>query len=312
MTASPATTTAASASAPPPLRRRAPAVRRWATSYALLAPALLLFGVFVLYPLVGAVRISLTDSSGIGEARFVGLDNYAAMAGDATFWRAALNTALLAAVSVPVSLLLGLGVALLLRDRIPGGGLFRAVFLAPYVISGVVVAMTGRWLFDQNVGIVDRVLGGLGLPAPDWQSDGTAASVSVLVVLLWARTGLAVILYLSALQGIDADVLEAAELDGASPRQRLRFVAWPLLRPTTFFLTVMLVIETFQVFDIVWVMTRGGPAGATELLVTYAYNQGFSARRQGYGSAIGVVVFVVVLAATVLWWRAQRRSEEEL
>lgn len=287
-------------------------VRRWATSYAMLAPALLLFGVFVLYPLVGAVRISLTDSTGIGRARFVGLANYTAMASDPTFWRAAGNTVLLAAVSVPVSLVLGLGVALLLRDRIPGGGLFRAVFLAPYVISGVVVAMAGRWVFDQNVGIVDRVLAAVGAPQPDWQSDGTAAAVSVVLVLLWARTGLAVVLYLSALQGVDGDVLEAAELDGASPWQRLRDVVWPLLRPTTFFLTVMLVIETFQVFDIVWVMTKGGPAGATELLVTYAYNQGFAARREGYGSAIGVVVFVVVLAATALWWRAQRASEDEL
>ncbi len=132
-----------------------------------------------------------------------------------------------------------------------------------------------------------------------------------MLVLLWARTGLAVILYLSALQGVDRDVLEAAELDGASSWQRLKDVVWPLMRPTTFFLTVMMVIETFQVFDIVWVMTKGGPAGSTELLVTYAYSQGFAARREGYGSAIGVVVFVVVLAATVLWWRAQRSSEDD-
>ncbi|MEW1960341.1 sugar ABC transporter permease [Kineococcus sp. NPDC059986] len=290
---------------------RRPAARRWVTSYLMLAPALLLFGVFVLYPLVGAVRISLTNSTGIGQAQFVGLANYRAMLSDPTFWQAAGNTALLAVVSVPVSLVLGLAVALLLRDRIPGGGLFRAVFLAPYVISGVVVAMAGRWVFDQNVGIVDRVLAGAGLPQPDWQSDGTAAAVSVVLVLLWARTGLAVILYLSALQGIDRDVIEAAELDGASSWQRLRDVVWPLMRPTTFFLTVMMVIETFQVFDIVWVMTKGGPAGSTELLVTYAYSQGFAARREGYGSAIGVVVFVVVLLATVLWWRAQRSSEED-
>jgi multiple sugar transport system permease protein len=295
----------------PPVRRRAPDVRRWVTSYVMLAPALVLFGVFVLYPLVGAVRISLTDSTGIGRATFVGLGNYRDLLADDVFWRAALNTVLLAVVSVPVSVGIGLGLALLLRDRLPGRGLFRALFLAPYVISGVVVAMTGRWIFDENVGIVDRALTGLGLPAPAWQSSAPAAAVSVVLVLLWARTGLVVVLYLSALQGVDGDVLEAAELDGTSPWQRLRFVLWPLMRPTTFFVTVLMVIETFQVFDIVWVMTGGGPAGGTELLVTYAYGQGFSARREGYGSAIGVVVFVVVLLSTVLWWRMQRESEED-
>src|SRR5205823_3825573 len=162
-------------------------------SYVMLAPALVLFGVFVLYPLVGAVRISLTNSSGIGRATFVGLGNYRDLLSDDVFWKAALNTVLLAVVSVPVSVGIGLGLALLL-----------------------------------------------------------------------ARTGLVVVLYLSALQGVDADVLEAAELDGTSPWQRLRYVLWPLMRPTTFFVTVLMVIETFQVFDIVWVMTGGGPAGGTE------------------------------------------------
>lgn len=284
--------------------------RRWATSYALLAPALVLFGLFVLYPLVQAVRISLTNSTGIGTSDFIGLDNYARMLDDPVFWRAAGNTGLLALVSVPASIGAGFGIALLLRDRLPARGIFRALFLAPYVISGVVVAMAGRWIFDENVGIVDRTLGGLGLPAPDWQSNGTAAAISVFVMLFWARTGLVVVLYLSALQGIDGDLLEAAELDGASRWQRIRYVSWPLLRPTTFFVTVLMVIEVFQVFDVIRVMTGGGPAGATDILVTYAYTQGFQARREGYGSAIGVVVFLVILLATIAWWRIERRAEE--
>ena len=296
---------------PPAGARRTPQVRRWVTSYALLSPALVLFGLFVLYPLVQAVRISLTNSTGIGTPDFVGLANYSRMLRDPVFWQAAGNTGLLAVVSVPASIAAGFGIALLLRDRLPAGGLFRALFLAPYVISGVVVAMAGRWIFDENVGIVDRTLSGLGLPAPDWQSGGTAAAASVFLVLFWARTGLVVVLYLSALQGIDSDLLEAAELDGASRRQRVRYVSWPLLRPTTFFTTVLMVIEVFQVFDVIRVMTGGGPAGATELLVTYAYSQGFQARREGYGSAIGVVVFLVILVATVLWWRVQRSAEDE-
>ncbi|MFB9377425.1 carbohydrate ABC transporter permease [Kineococcus gynurae] len=285
--------------------------RRWLGSYALLAPALVLFGVFVLYPLFQAVRISLTNSTGIGIPDFVGLDNYRRMASDPAFWQAARNTVLLAVVSVPTSLAAGFSIALLLRDRLPARGLFRAIFLAPYVISGVVVAMAGRWIFDENVGIVDRTLAGLGVAGPQWQSNPKAAAISIFVMLFWARVGLVVVLYLSALQGIDEDLLEAAELDGASRGQRIRLIVWPLLRPTTFFVTVLMVIEVFQTFDVIRVMTGGGPAGATEILVTYAYGQGFQARREGYGSAIGVVVFVVVLLATVFWWRIQRSAEDE-
>lgn len=294
--------------------RRAPprrgAVRRVATSYLLLAPALVLFGTFVLYPLVAAVRISLSDSTGIGEDSWVGLANYAEMLRDPVLHRAALNTVLLAATSVPLALGAGLGLALLLRGRLPALGLLRAVFLAPYVLSGVVVAIGGRFLFDENVGVVNRGVGALGLPAVPWQSSGPAAALSVLVMLLWARTGLAVVVYITALDAVPADVLEAAALDGANRWQRLRLVVWPLLRPTTFFLTVIFVIETFGVFDLLFVMTGGGPGISTELLVTYAYGQGFEARRLGYGSAVGVLVFVVVLVGTAFWWRARRDSED--
>lgn len=298
----------------PPRRRsgavRRAAVRRTATSYALLAPALALFGTFLLWPLIGAVRISLTDSSGLGASRFIGLANYRELLSDPTFWRAAGNTALLAALSVPLCLAIGLGAALLLRDRLPGRGLFRAILLAPYVVSGVVVAMAGRFIFDENIGVANRLLGHVGVGPVAWQSSGSAAMLSVFIMLIWSRSGLAVVIYLSALQGIPGDLLEAASLDGASRWQRLRLIVVPLLRPTTFFITVILVIETFHVFDLVWVMTGGGPGNSTELLVTYLYGQGFTARREGYGSAIGVVVFVVVIVATALWRRTQRDAEE--
>jgi ABC-type sugar transport system permease subunit len=136
--------------------------------------------------------------------------------------------------------------------------------------------------------------------------------VSVLLMLVWSRSGLAVVIYLSALQNVPEDLVEQATLDGAGRWGRLRHVVLPQLRPTTFFLAVIMVIETFRTFDVVYVMTGGGPQRATELLVTYSYAQGFDARAQGYGSAVGIVVFLVVLVGTVLWWRVQRRSEADL
>ena len=304
---------ARSATPPRLTRPGAPgAARRAVSSYTMLAPVLVIFAVFLAYPLIGAFTTSLTDSTGIGAARDVGLANYRQMFTDPVFWRAAGNTVLLAVVSVPLVLGAGLGLAILLLGRLLGRRVFRAVLLAPYVLSGVVVAMAGRWIFDENVGVVNRGLGAVGLPTVAWQSSPGPALVSVLIMLVWARAGLAVIIYLAALQNVPNELLEAAMLDGAGRFARLRHVVLPQLRPTTFFLAVIMVIETFRTFDVVYVMTRGGPQHATELLVTYSYAQGFSARAQGYGSAIGITVFVVVLAGTAVWWRLQRRTEEDV
>ena len=288
------------------------ATGRAVSSYVMLAPVLVIFAVFLAYPLFGAFATSLTDSTGIGRAAGVGLANYREMLADPVFWRATANTVLLAAVSVPLVLAVGLGLATLLLRHLPGRPVFRALFLAPYVISGVVVAMAGRWVFDENVGVVNRALRALGSDGVAWQSSAGPALLSVLIMLVWARSGLAVIIYLAALQNVPNELIEAATLDGAGRWERLRHVVLPQLRPTTFFLAVIMVIETFRTFDVVYVMTKGGPQHATELLVTYSYAQGFSARAQGYGSAIGITVFVVVLIGTALWWRLQRRTEEDL
>lgn len=309
--------TATTAEAPPAARPRTPrlrrpAARRAVTSYTMLAPVLVIFLVFLAYPLVAAFLTSLTDSTGVGAAQPVGARNYVDMATDPVFWRAAGNTVLLAAVSVPLVLGCGLGLALLLLRHVPARTFFRALFLAPYVVSGVVVAMAGRWIFDENVGIVNRGLTAIGLSGVPWQSSTAGSMVSVLLVLVWARTGLAVVVYLSALQNVPQDLMRAAATDGASRWQQFRHVVLPQLRPTTFFLAVIMTIETFRTFDVVWVMTKGGPQHATELLVTYSYAQGFDARAQGYGSAVGIVVFLVVALGTALWWWIQRRSEAEL
>ena len=288
------------------------ALRRTLVAYGMLAPALLLFGVFLLTPMVLALVLSTQESDGIGPARFVGAGNYTELAGDPVFWRSLANTLLLAGVSVPLSIAAGLGVALLLRHQVPGRTAFRALFYAPVVISGVVVAMMGRWIFDENVGIVNKALALVGVDPVRWQSSGAAAMTSVILVLIWGRLGFCMVVYLAGLQGVPRDVYEAAQLDGATRWQQFRHVTMPLLRPTTFFLVVMMVIETFHVFDIIFVMTNGGPGSSTELLVTYAYSAGFDSRREGYGSAIGVVVFVLVLVATVFWWRSQRSREADV
>jgi multiple sugar transport system permease protein len=299
-------------SAPTPGRgARLMRLRGAATAYALLAPNLLLFGLFLLLPLSLTVVLSFQRSSGFGVAEWIGAGNYGQMSADDVFWRSAVNTVVFAAVTVPLTLLGGLGLALLLDRPIRGRTLFRSLFYLPYVLSGVVVALLGRWIFNENVGVVNKVLRALGGDGIAWQSSGGPAMASVIAMVVWQSLGFCMVIYLAGLQGIPRERYEAARVDGATGWQIVRHVTVPGLRPTTFFLTVLMVIQSFQVFDVVFVLTGGGPGVSTELLVTYAYRQGFGARQQGYASAIGVVIFVVVLLFTVLWWRSQRHKEGE-
>lgn len=293
-----------------PVRRRRPGAGRDAlAAWGLLTPNLLLFGVFLLLPLAATFWLSLYSSSGFGPREFVGTENYRELAGDGTFWRSALNTAVYAGITVPVSLVLGLGVALAMNRPLRGRGFLRAVYYLPYVISGVVVAVAGRYVFNENVGIVNRLLRAVGLPAVAWQSEAVPAMTALVLISVWTKVGFAMVVYLAALQNVPKEYLEAASTDGANRWQQLRHIVVPLLRPTTVFLVVLGVIESFQVFDVVYVLTGGGPGNATEMLVTYAYAEGFDARRQGYAAAIGVITYLVVLGLTGLWWRRQKAQE---
>ncbi len=301
------------APAPPPPARAARLLRLRgaATAYTLLAPNLVLFGLFLLVPLGLTVVLSFQQSSGFGVGEWIGLGNYERMTADDVFWRSAVNTVVFAAVTVPLALGGGLGLALLLDRPIRGRTVFRSLFYLPYVLSGVVVALLGRWIFNENLGVVNKVLRALGGDGVAWQSSGGPAMASIVAMVVWQSLGFCMVIYLAGLQGIPRERYEAARVDGATGWQLVRHVTIPGLRPTTFFLTVLMVIQSFQVFDIVFVLTGGGPGVSTELLVTYAYRQGFGAREQGYASAIGVVILIVVLAFTVLWWRSQRGQEDE-
>ena len=293
----------------PARRRRRGAGRDALAAWGLLTPNLLLFGVFLLLPLAATFWLSLYRSSGFGPREFVGTGNYRELAGDGTFWRSALNTAVYAGITVPVSLVLGLGVALAMNRPLRGRGFLRAVYYLPYVISGVVVAVAGRYVFNENVGIVNRLLRAVGLPGVAWQSEAVPAMTALVLISVWTKVGFAMVVYLAALQNVPKEYLEAASTDGANRWQQLRHIVVPLLRPTTVFLVVLGVIESFQVFDVVYVLTGGGPGNATEMLVTYAYAEGFDARRQGYAAAIGVLTYLVVLVLTALWWRRQKAQE---
>ena len=290
-------------------RRRAEVGRESRAGWLFLGPNILLLGIFVIVPLLWAIVISFQSTNGFGAGDFVGSANYERLAGDPLFWRSAANTLLFTAIVTPLSMAGGLGAAVLFNSVLPARGVFRSILIVPMAISGVATALIGVLIFNENSGVLNDLLGFVGLPNVNWQSGGASAFVSVILVTLWWRVGFNMLIYLAGLQGIGPELYEAAELDGAGAWGRFRHVTVPLLGPSTFFLLILNVIYSFQVFDIVFVMTGGGPQNATSVLVTYAYNTGFVTRDQGYAAAIGVVLLLVTFVFTAVRWSTSRSRD---
>lgn len=284
-------------------------VREGVAGWLFLTPNLVLLGLFVIVPLVWAVFISFQETDGFGAGLFVGTANYQRLVSDPLFWRSAVNTLLFTAIVTPLSMAIGLGAAVLFNSVLPARGVFRSILILPMAISGVATALIGVLVFDENNGILDNILRFVGLPAVNWQSGGFAAFASIVLVTLWWRVGFNMLIYLAGLQGIGPQLYEAAKLDGAGIWGRFRNVTVPLLGPSSFFLLILNVIYSFQVFDIVYVMTGGGPQNATSVLVTYAYDTGFVTRDQGYAAAIGVVLLLVTFVFTAVQWRTNRNRD---
>jgi multiple sugar transport system permease protein len=291
-------------------RRRRP---RWDRSaIAFLAPALLLSIGFLIIPMVAAFVYSTARIAPLsGRITWLGLENYATMFGDAVFYRSLVNTALFMVITVPLSMAVGLALAVLMNSVLPGRKVVRTIIYLPLVISGVAVGLIGTFLFNETIGVFNGLATSLGLPNAAWQSSGIPAFASLVLITLWIRVGFTMIIYLAGLQAVPLELYESASVEGASGCQRFRFITFPLLGPSTFFLLIMNVIYSFQVFDTVFVLTNGGPGVATEVLGTYAYKTAFGpARDQGYGAAIGVVIFFLTLIFTIVQWRTNRNRDE--
>ncbi|NUR73438.1 MAG: sugar ABC transporter permease [Hamadaea sp.] len=257
--------------------------------------------------MIGTVWVSFQDWNLIGVPSFVGLDNYAELAKDADFHAALLHTLLYLAGYLPLVLILGLAVALLLNAKLPAMTLYRAMFFLPVVSSWVAISLLWKWLLNPAGGLVDKALGLVGIDGPGWWTDPTWAMPSVVLASVWKDVGFVAVILLAGLQAIPKDLLEAADLDGASAWRRLRSITLPLLSPSLFFVTVISLINGFQVFDQVWVMTGGGPGGASSVVVEQIVRYAFSYGRVGYASAMSIVLFAIILVVTVAQLRLQRR-----
>jgi multiple sugar transport system permease protein len=288
-------------------RRQSRMGRQQAVAAAFLAPSLVLLLGFWIGPMAGTAWVSLQDWNLIGVPSFVGVDNYRELFGDAEFHAALAHTVLYLAGYLPTVLVLGLGVALLLHAKLPAMTLFRATFFLPVVSSWVAVSLLWKWLLNPADGLVNRILGALGGTGPGWWTDPDWAIPSVVLASVWKDVGFVAVILLAGLQAIPRDLTEAAELDGAGWWRKLRSITVPLLSPSLFFVTVISLINGFQVFDQVWVMTEGGPGGASSVVVEQIVNYAFSYGRVGYAAAMSIVLFAVILLITLVQLRLQRR-----
>ncbi len=281
--------------------------RRWAVIVAFLAPGLVPLLLFTVGPMVASVGLSLLRWNLLKPPTFIGLDNYAKLLGDSDFLAAALHTIEFVIGYLPLVLIGGLGIALALNQRLRGIAIFRAVYFMPMVTSWVVVALMWRWLLDPNGGLVNHVLGLVGIQGPGWWTDPVWAMPSVIIASAWKDLGYVMVILLAGLQAIPEEYYEAAAVDGAGRLARFRHVTLPLLTPSIFFVVVISLINNFQVFDQVWVMTNGGPAGATSVVMERIVRNAFSYGQMGYAAAMSWVFFFALLILTAVQFRLQRR-----
>jgi ABC-type sugar transport system permease subunit len=280
---------------------------------ALLALPMGVYGAFVVWPLLSSFAYSATDWNGFGTRYdFVGLGNFRALASDPLFTGAMRNTLLwtLAAVVVPNGL--GFVLAVALERGVRGSQFFKSVFYLPVCLSAVVVGQIWIWIYRPDWGALNGVLGALGFPQGEraWLAEPGTALFAIIAAWSWQQTGLSMVIFLSGLTNVPQDLLEAAALDGASYLGRLRHVVVPMLRPASIVVVALSVINSLKGFDIVYIMTGGGPFHASDTLAILMYDESFKRYRMGYGAAISVVLFLITLAVIAVYFRQLRRLEE--
>jgi multiple sugar transport system permease protein len=280
------------------------------TAYLFLLPALLLLGVFVIYPLLQLLWVSLNDWNILrDQMTFVGWQNYREILQEESFWQSLRNTILYVAVTVPLGMAISLGLALLLNDKIKGVGLIRTIIFTPFVTSTVAAGVIFVWLLDYDTGLLNSMLSAVGIGRINWLQSPTWAMPAVILMTLWKQAGYNMILFLAGLQGIPDLYYEAAAIDGIrSGWQRFRYITWPLLWPTTFFVLVISIIFAFRSFEQMFVMTRGGPVGSTTTLVYYIFDKAFKFGNMGHAAAVSALMVLIVLLITWLQFRGQKNE----
>lgn len=297
----------------PPVRKtrsrsRSPLAREAnLTGWLFVAPMVLGFALLLFIPLSMALYMSLTDWPLLGEANFIGLDNYRTIVSDKEFWKVLGNTFYFAAGLVPLNIVLALLLALPLSGKLPGMGMFRTVIFIPVMTSLIVWSIVWKYMFATDSGFINQLLQWLGFTGPSWLYDRDLAMPVVIVTSVLKNLGLNMVLFIAALQQVPVQLYEAAKIDGASKPVTFFRITLPMITHTLFLTIIMTIIGSLKVFGQIYVMTQGGPVGSTKVLVYYIWEKAFKLYEFGYASALAYVLFVIILALTLVQWSLRRR-----
>jgi multiple sugar transport system permease protein len=277
--------------------------------YSFILPNLIGYTIFIFLPVCFSLILSVMEWDGSRNPMvFVGIENFKRLLGDSTFRISFANTIKYAVFTVPITVVASLLLAVLLNKKIKGIAVFRTSFFFPYIASLVAVGAVWNMLFQPEYGPINNLLRAIGIANPPrWVVSTKWAMMAVIIVSIWKFMGYYMIVYLAALQGISPALYEAASIDGANGWRKLRYITIPLLTPTTFFVMMMLTIQCFKVFDLIYVMTGGGPGRSTNVLVNFVYNSAFVKFEFGYASAAAIILFAIVLVVTLIQFRGEKK-----
>jgi multiple sugar transport system permease protein len=289
------------------IKRSSQARREALWAYLMIAPMVLGFGIFFYLSLGASLLISFSEWDILTPPKWVGLGNYSKLLNDPDFWQVLWNTARYTLLSVPLGLIASLGLALALNTNLRFRNVYRVIFFLPVLTMPVAIAVVWKWIYTPDIGPLSQFLALFGAPRIRWLADVKWATLSLVIMSIWQGTGYGMIIFLAGLQNIPRDYYEAASIDGATGWQRLKNITLPLLTPTIFFNLVTSLIGAFQVFDIIYTMTKGGPLNSTRSLVYQIYDEGFKFFRMGNASAYAWVLFIIIMLVTLVQLWGQRR-----
>ncbi len=281
---------------------------KWA--WVMLLPNIIGFFMFMLVPVITTFLLSFTKYDMLTRPKFAGFKNYIDMVKDPIVWQVTGNTILYMVLTVPVGMCLSLLLAVALDRKIGFKRFYSAAFFLPSITSMVVISIVWQWIYNPEFGLLNFGLSLFGIPAGKWLTSASTSLISIAIVGIWKRLGYDMIIFLSGLQGISATYYEAAELDGVGKLQQFRYITMPMLKPTTFFVFIMAIINSFQVFDQVMLMTSGGPGRSSSVLVHYLYQNAFQYFKLGYACAIAYLLFAIVMIITAVNMKMEKNMRE--
>ncbi|MEY8355588.1 sugar ABC transporter permease [Lachnospiraceae bacterium 54-53] len=279
--------------------------------YLLLAPTLAIFGLFLFFPAINGLWISLTKWDGVNPQKFVGVQNYVRLLSDRGFGDSFLRTVFFTAVSVPLVYVSSLGLAVLLTGDIRRSDFFRAVFYWPTMISSIIVGLTWRFLLGEDFGVINYLLTAMGKVPVKWLTDQNNAMAVVIFVSVWSMSGYYMVMFVSGIKSISETYYEAARIDGAGAWHQFCYITLPLLKPTSLLVIVLSTVTVIKTYPLVYALTQGGPAGATKFMVQTIQETGFEKNQMGYASAMTMILFVILALFTAVQFKINKGGEQD-